>query len=80
MTPEDRDRIIRMEIGIDAIIKSIEGEHGVIKRMNWHGQRISRLEKTVLIGTGIFLTVSTGIAMAKDVLVEWMKKKIETSN
>ncbi len=73
------DRLITIEMTLKSIEKSISGggdSEGLVGRLNRHGRRILVIENAMMVGTGVFLAVGTGAAMAKDVFVEWMKKKI----
>ena len=77
MDQTDRDRLLRMEIGIEAIKESIAGDQGLVHRMNRHSDRIQLIERSMMIGTGIFITAGSVVALGKDLFVAWVKKKME---
>lgn len=73
---EDRDRWSRMESDIKEIHASIHGEDGVKKRLNRHSDRILRMERVFLIGSGVLLAIGDGVGAVKHAAAEWIKHKV----
>ena len=73
---EDRDRWKTMEFGIKEIQGAINGERGIVSRMDNHGKRIAKIETIVAVGSAGFLAAGAVLVYAKDIVITWAKKKI----
>ena len=76
MNQEDRDRLKTIELGVAQIEKAINGERGIVTRLDNHGGRLKKIEGVILVG-GVALT-ATGAMLhyTKDIIISWAKKKL----
>lgn len=73
---EDRDRLKTIELSVVQIEKAINGERGVISRMDNHGDRLRKIETVMTVGSVAFTAVGVVLVYAKDIVITWAKKKI----
>jgi len=74
---ESRDRMMRMEIGIEHIVKSLgDDTTGVLGRLNGHSRRIGNIEKFVGTMTTVFAIVGFVGFLVRDIFVEWVKNRM----
>jgi len=77
----DRDRLLRMELGIERIEAAIgDDTKGMIWRMNGHSKRLGLVEK--FVGTVTTLALVFGFVgyMVRDIFVEWVKHRMTAGN
>jgi len=73
---EDRDRLKTIELAVVAIEKAINGERGIVSRMDNHGDRLRKIETVMTVGSVAFTAVGVVLVYAKDIVITWAKKKI----
>ena len=76
MDQDDRDRLKTIEIGILNIDKAINGERGIVARMDNHGKRIKYIEGIVMVGGAALASTGIVLVYAKDIVIGWAKKKM----
>lgn len=76
MNQEDRDRLKTIELGVDAIEKAINGERGIVSRLDNHGGRLRKIETVVAMGAFAFTATGGALVYGKEILVAWAKKKL----
>ena len=76
MNQEDRDRLKTIELGVAAIENAINGDRGLVKRMDNHGWRLRKIETVIAIGSAGFVATGVVLVYAKDIVITWAKKKM----
>lgn len=74
MTPEDRDRMVRIEMGLESVHDKLDNL--ILPSCNVHAARIGRMERIMEFAGGAIFIVSGIAFVAREVLVEWLKKKV----
>ena len=76
MEQEDRDRLKEIEMGIKSINLAINGDRGIITRMDNHGGRLRKIENVLLVGGAAFTAAGGVLVYAKEIVIGWAKKKM----
>lgn len=67
MDNDSRERLVRIETILT---------ESVVPRLDSYGPRIRVLEKVAIVGGAIWTGVCIGGYMAKEIVLEWAKKKL----
>lgn len=73
---EDRDRWKTMELGIIEIQNAINGERGIVSRQDNHAKRLKHVEDVILVGGFVLSGAGAALFFAKDLIIEWARKKM----
>ncbi len=75
MTPEDLGRSLgRLEAMVEGIDKKLDD--AVTPAVKAAHRRLDRIERTLWIATGIGITSGAGLAMARELILSWLKHKL----
>ena len=64
----------RLEEGIKGIDNKLD--QAMVPAIKMAHQRIDKIEKIIYVATGIVLASGTGLAVTREVLIGWLKKKL----